>query len=124
MVASIIVKLLLELVHWMVFAAYPNARPLCDEHVIGNFHIDWQSYAVSDDIEKVAKFYERDQNASFQPDPDTGGRMLRAPSDPDIVMTLITVDKAENIPSCDTKPKKSKGEKTVIMIGKAIRQKK
>jgi hypothetical protein len=109
----------MELIRWYAFAAYPDARKLCDEHVAGNsMHISWQSYATADDIEKVAKFYERDQNGVFKADPDSGGRMLRA-ADGSSVVTLITVAKAENIPSCDTKPKK--GEKTVILVSKAVR---
>ncbi len=102
---------------WMGFAAYPDARLLCDQHVSGTgMHILWRSYATVDALDRVIAFYERDTGRKTRP--GAGG----APGlelDADRKLAIYPAARSEEFPSCAVKP--AAGERTVILVSTAIR---
>jgi hypothetical protein len=108
-----------ELERWFSFAAYPAARPLCDEHVAGSsMHISWRSFASRDPVERVVAFYERDQGAKAT-EQSPGAFVLHARARPDDVLEVRGTGGAGTYPSCSVRP--AKGEKTVVIVSSATR---
>jgi hypothetical protein len=101
------------------FERYPDTRLLCSEHVTGNnMHITWQTYASKDDMAKVVAFYEK--STKQKPGKGDKGEVSFDGADPaNDKMSIYPAAKNNDFPSCATKP--AAGEKTVIMISKAIR---
>src|SRR5262249_43502296 len=119
-VTSAALGVFMEIIRWFSFASYPHARLLCNEHVTGNsMHILWQSYATEDDVEKVAKFYERDQKANLTVDARTGARTMHAPDKDDDVISIIKAADSKKLPSCAERPTPT--EQTVILVSRAVR---
>jgi hypothetical protein len=105
------------------FAAYPQVRPLCDEHVSGNgMHITWRSYATRDSLDKVVKFYEGDQKRAATVDDKTGERKFVAASDPDTVLSVYSpaAALAAKVPTCE-KGAAKEGESALILVFKATK---
>lgn len=104
---------------WFSFAAYPGARPLCNEHIVGNtMHISWMSFATKDELKKVVAFYEKDQGAKAEPS-ENGEQEIHAPARNDDIVAMFPADQADHFPSCSEKP--ARGEKTVILVSSAAR---
>jgi hypothetical protein len=105
------------------FAAYPQARELCNEHVTGNgMNITWRSYATHDALDKVVKFYESDQKHAPTVDEKTGERKFVAASDADTILSIYTpaAATAAKVPTCGNGATKS-GESSLIIVFKAAR---
>jgi len=102
---------------WGSFAAYPEARKLCQEHVAGTtMHITWASYATRDELARVVAFYEKDQGKKAETGPQ-GELTIHAPARDRDVITVFPVEKAGDFPSCAEKP--GRGERTVILVSSA-----
>jgi hypothetical protein len=100
------------------FAAYPKARLLCDEHVLGNtMEIHWQTYAVKDDVKKVAKFYEKKTGKKGT---KNGTGDLSWWNGAENVLAIYPAAKSDAYPKCSVATKK--GERTVIAVSSAIRR--
>lgn len=97
---------------WMGFAAYPGARALCEQSVLGQQkeEIYWRSFAVKDDFTRVAAFYAKKDKASPEKSRD-GSLTLR--HDKGIILTIHRASPV-NYPSCDQQARR--GEKTVIIV--------
>lgn len=106
---------------WFSFAAYPQARRLCQEHIMGHngpkrMEIEWMSYATADAPEKVVAFYENDQKTKAKPD-RRGGYDVDAAGNERDKMSIIPAGKAKHYPSCSTHA--ASHEKTVIIVSRA-----
>src|SRR5262245_15286233 len=85
------------------FAAYPQVRELCDEHVSGSgMNITWRSFATGDSLDKVVKFYESDQKHAATVDEKSGERKFVAAKDPDTILSVYSVAAATaaKVPTC------------------------
>jgi len=105
------------------FAAYPQVRPLCDEHVSGNgMNISWRSYASLDTLDKVVKFYESDQKRAAMVDQKTGERKFVSASDADTILSVYSpaAAVAAKVPTC-AKGATREGESALILVFKATR---
>lgn len=100
---------------WLeVFPAYPGARPLGSQHVVGNgMHIQWSSFAIKAPPEEVAAFYARQFPGAQQTDPRRID--VRAENG-----KVLAVHPAEgSYPRADLAP--GPDEKTVVIVSQAIR---
>ncbi len=108
-----------EAARWSAFPAYPKARRLCAEHVDGDtMHVEWQSYAVKDKIDKVTVFYEKALGVKAAVDKASGERNFSAPGGKSESLEIYPADKNDTFPHCDAKPKK--GERTVILVSQSF----
>jgi hypothetical protein len=105
------------------FAAYPQVRGLCNEHMTGNgMEINWRSFATHDPLDKVVKFYASDQKRAATVDEKTGERKFVAAKDPNTILSVYTAAAASaaNVPTCaNGAPKADEG--TLILVFKATR---
>ena len=99
------------------FEPYKGARNLCSEHVTGNtMHIRWTSWATRDDVATVVAHYEK----AIGKKAETGDKGERTFSDgKDLRIAIYPATKNDGFPSCSKKPEA--GEKTVVLISRAIR---
>lgn len=100
---------------WLeAFPAFPGARVLASEHVLGNsMHIAWTSYATTASPEEVAAFYaERIEDAER---PDARHLSLRRPD----LKNLSVCPSDGSYPRGDGTLEP--GERTVIVVSQAIR---
>ena len=99
---------------WFGFAAYPGARELCTESVLGTRgqEILWRSFATRDDLNRVTAFYSKKDTAT--PVKSNGSIELRHGDD--IILSIHSA--AGDYPKCDQKARA--GEKTVIVVSQMI----
>jgi len=102
----------------MGFAAYPGARELCNQHVLGasqgkRVEIQWRSFASGDTLADVTAFYiKRDaKNAQRK------SGSLEVHHGEGRILTASPASNAE-LPSCSSKPKTT--EKSVIVVSTKI----
>jgi hypothetical protein len=102
---------------WNGFAAYPGARQLCDQSVMGQpggtvMEIHWRSYATPDATAKVIAFYEKTKVK----DVGKGSDSVTFRLDKDTHLSVYAASVA-HYPTCENKPKSD--EKTVIVVSRA-----
>jgi hypothetical protein len=102
---------------WNGFAAYPGARQLCDQSVMGQpggamMEIHWRSYATLDATEKVIAFYEKTKVK----DVEKGSDSITFQLDKDTHLSVYAAS-AAHYPTCENKPKSD--EKTIIVVSRA-----
>lgn len=107
---------------WFSYAAYPSARQLCHEHVMGHggprrMEIEWILFASPDTPEKVIAFYEADQKTKAKRDGRGGYDIPTRAGDRDS-MTIIPAAKASGYPHCAAKA--AANEPTVILVSRAV----
>ena len=105
---------------WDGFAAYPGARQLCDQSVMGQSggattEIHWRSYATLDATAKVIAFYEKTGGK----DVEKGSDSVTFRLDEDTHLSVYAAS-AAHYPTCENKPKSD--EKTVIVVSRATRR--
>lgn len=105
---------------WNGFAAYPGARQLCDQSVMGQaggamMEIHWRSYATPDATAKVIAFYEKTKVKDVEKDSDSVTFRL----DEDTRLSVYAAT-AAHYPTCENQPKSD--EKTVIVVSRATRR--
>lgn len=109
---------------WFVLAAYPGARPLCSEHVMGagrpRMEIEWRSFATRDPVEAVVRFYEQDQGQKAQPDRAPGSFELTPRQDDAVRLAIFPAAQAKRYPGCE---KQAAAGETVILVSRATREK-
>jgi hypothetical protein len=98
------------------FEPYKNARNLCSEHITGNsMHVHWTTWATKDDLATVVAHYEKVIGRKAE----TGSKGDRNFSDGKDRLMIYSADNNDKFPSCGKSPEA--GEKTVVLISKAIR---
>jgi hypothetical protein len=105
---------------WNGFAAYPGARQLCDQFVMGQpggarMEIHWRSYATPDATAKVIAFYEK----TTVKDVEKGSDSVTFRLDKDTYLSIYAAS-AAHYPTCENKSKSD--EKTVIVVSHATRR--
>jgi hypothetical protein len=105
---------------WNGFAAYPGARQLCDQSVMGQpggamMEIRWRSYATPDATARVIAFYEKTEVK----DVEKGSDSVTFRLDKDTHLSVYALS-AAHYPTCENKPKSD--EKTVIVVSRATRR--
>jgi hypothetical protein len=105
---------------WNGFAAYPGARQLCDQSVMGQpggamMEIHWRSDATPDATAKVIAFYEKTKVK----DVEKGSDSVTFRLDKDTHLSVYAAS-AAHYPTCENKPKSD--EKTVIVVSRATRR--
>ena len=98
----------------MGFAAYPGARELCDQYVVGSsahrrVEIHWRSFASRDAFADVAAFYVKREPKNAERKSDS----LEVHHGANQILTVSTASNKE-LPSCATKPKPT--ERSVIVV--------
>lgn len=102
--------------NWYGFAAYPNARQLCSEHVLGlngdrkSVEFEWVSYAATDATEKVIGFYSRKPGGKIE----THGKSFEIRQSNDLFTLSVHRAAETGYPTCENKPRPD--EKTVIVV--------
>ena len=105
---------------WNGFAAYPGARQLCDQSVMGQpggamMEIHWRSYATPDATAKVIAFYEKTKVK----DVEKGSDSVTFRLDKDTHLSVYAAS-AAHYTTCENNPKSD--EKTVIVVSRATRR--
>ncbi len=80
-------------------------------------HINWTSWATTDDVAKVVVFYEKSTGNKASTG-DDGERRIDG-ADKDHHLSVFRASKNDDFPHCDSKPKPT--EATVILMSQAIR---
>ena len=104
---------------WFGFTAYPGARELCSQSVLGGHaEILWHSYATKDKPSQVIDFYVKDNDKSSNK--DTQGQVEQHGNTLTLRRgdTILSVRDAAgtDYPECNSKP--SAGERTVILVSR------
>jgi hypothetical protein len=99
---------------WLGFAAYPGARELCNEVVLGQsekgrVEIHWRSFASRDAPADVIAFYARREGNNAQRSSDS----IEVRHGSDQILAVYSASKT-GVPSCASKPNSE--EKTIIMV--------
>jgi hypothetical protein len=99
---------------WMGFAAYPGARELCNEVVLGQSEkgraeIHWRSFASRDAPAGVVAFYAKREGKNAQRSSDS----IEVRRGADQILSVYSASKT-GVPSCASKPNSE--EKTIIMV--------
>lgn len=109
---------------WFVLAAYPGARLLCSEHVMGGgrprMEIEWRAFATRDPVETVVRFYEQDQGQKAQPDRAPGSFEMTPKRDDAVRLAVFPAAQAARYPGCE---KRAAAGETVILVSRATREK-
>jgi hypothetical protein len=104
---------------WLGFAEYAGAHSLCHEHVAGtSMHIEWMSYATTDEPGKVVAFYEKSLAAKSGAG-DNGSRTFDLGTDGTTKLSVFPAAKADAFPHCSVAPKAA--DRTVILVSQAIK---
>jgi hypothetical protein len=99
---------------WMGFVAYPGARELCNEVVLGQSEkgrseIHWRSFASRDAPAGVVAFYAKREGKNAQRSSDS----IEVRRGADQILSVYSASKT-GVPSCASKPNSE--EKTIIMV--------
>ncbi len=99
------------------FESYKPAHQLCNEHVAGKaMHIEWTSWATTDDTAKVIAFYEK--STGKKATKQVKGNVT-IEKDKGYVLSIYPAKQNDQFPSCATKP--TADDKTVVLISQGIR---
>jgi hypothetical protein len=100
---------------WLgVFEAYPGARKVCSQHVMGNsMEISWTMYATRDATVQVRAYYQRQQPRLVD---TTGGDFMVRSGKIDV---LSVNAKGDWYPTCESRPLAN--ETTVLVVSHATR---
>jgi hypothetical protein len=105
---------------WLGFAEYSGAHRLCQQHVVGNsMHIEWSSYATTDEPAKVLAFYEKALGAKSAAGVHGSRTFDLAGSNGTIKLAMYPAAVADAFPSCSVAPKSD--DRTVILVSQAIK---
>jgi hypothetical protein len=99
------------------FETYKGARQLCSEHVAAkDMHIQWASYATTDDVAKVIASYEKSTGKKAAKQAKGN---VTIEKDKGYVLSIYAAKDVDKFPTCATKP--TADEKTVILISQGIK---
>jgi hypothetical protein len=102
---------------WFGFPAYPGARELCTQSVLGQQgeEILWHSYATKDKPSQVIAFYVKDngRNKDTQGQAEQNGDMLTLRHEDTVLSVHVA---GGDYPQCGHKPHTA--ERTVIVVSR------